>query len=279
MRRLRACLVLAAAAVAPFGRATGQSAFALCGDSVPNRIVSTGPVRAVIATVEGLRVCVAAEGFTDSAAMHPRDWANPQRLVVLETRLAGDSRQMMESRLLTSWSRNDRPLGRDSAAAEWRSVVLDLAGAKWDVAARRMERQDLESVTSGLLAQKVWMLAQIDTLRRRDDSLRVALSEGLSRAREEKQRRVTSARRYKRADLIAEAEAIVPEQAVAGIQDLIDRLDAKGRTATLRSMLTDLDADNRLTTMKAALEAIEAQPDPEERLRAAAAKLRAILAR
>jgi hypothetical protein len=105
------------------------------------------------------------------------------------------------------------------------------------------------------------------------------VGDGLSRARDEKQRRINSARKYRDRDLLAAAEAIVPEQAVAGIQYLLDELDAKRKTATLNETLTQLDVDKRVASMKAALQAIDAQPDPEERLRAAAARLRSILAR
>jgi hypothetical protein len=257
----------------------GQSAFTLCADTRSNRIVSTGPVRAVVATLDSMRVCLAAEGFTDSAAAHPRDWASPSRLVVLETRLSGEVRRMQESQVLTSWLRNERPLPNDSTALAWRALVIDVAAAKWDVAARQMERRELEQTASGLLMQKQWIVAQIDTIRHREDSLKLALSERLSRARADKQQRINSARRYKDPALLAAAEAIMPEQAVSGIQDLLYRLDAKGRVATLNAMLVDLDADNRVSASRAALQAIDAQPDPEERLRAAAERLRAILKR
>jgi hypothetical protein len=279
MRRSRIVVVVAAIAFGPIRPAVAQSAFELCDDSVPNRILSTGAVRAVVATVDGLRVCLAAEGFADSAAMHPRDWASPSRLVLLETRLADDRRQMQESRILTSWRKNDRPLARDTTASEWRAAVLDVVAAKWDVAARRMERAELEDGIAALLSQEQWIASQIDTLHRREDSLKLAYSINLSRARDEKQQRINSARKYKQRDNLAAAEAIVPEQAVAGIQALIDRLDAKNTTVTLKGMLTELDADNRVASMTAALQAIDKQPDPDERLRAAAARLRSILAR
>ena len=279
MGGLRSSVLIVAVALAPMREVAGQSAFALCADTLSNRILSTGPVRAVVATVDSMRVCLAAEGFTDSAAAHPRDWASPSRLVILETRMPGDVRRMQESQVLTSWLKNERPLANDSIAASWRASVIAVVGAKWDVAARHMERRELDETVSGLLGQKQWITAQIETIKRRENALRLELSERLSRARAEKQERINSARRYKNPQLIAAAEAIVPEQAVAGIQDLLDRLDAKARIATLNTMLMDLDADKRVRAARAALQAIDAQPDPEERLRAAAARLRAILAR
>jgi hypothetical protein len=170
-------------------------------------------------------------------------------------------------------------LANDSTAASWRASVIAVVAAKWNVAARNMERRELEQTATALLAQKQWIVAQIDTIKHREDALRLELSERLSRARAEKQERINSARRYKNPELIVAAEAIVPEQAVAGIQDLLDRLDAKARIAMLKAMLVDLDADNRVSAARAALQAIDAQPDPDEQLRAAAERLRAILRR
>lgn len=310
-----------AGVIALAGRVSAQSAFSLCADSMPNRIVSTGPARAVIATVDSLRLCLAAEGFGDSAARHPRDWAAPSRLLILETRIPGDVRRMQESQVLISWTRNDRPLPNDSTAKEWRTSVVEVVAAKWDIAARRMERQELAENISSVLAQQGWIEGQIDTLRHKDDSLRLAVSEVLSHARQEKQNSLSAATRSESAarsslskaqsalaaatssgdpgripsarasvaaaedrvraatERVRSIQQIVPENAVAETQDLLDRLDAKRRIATLTAMLTNLDADNRVGAWRATLEAIDSQPDPEERLRLAAARLRAILSR
>jgi hypothetical protein len=82
MSRIRACLT-GLAIIGLTSSASGQSPFTFCADTVPNRIISTGPVRAVVATVDSLRVCLAAEGFSDSAVLHPRNWPNPSRLSIL----------------------------------------------------------------------------------------------------------------------------------------------------------------------------------------------------
>jgi hypothetical protein len=321
MKSFRLCLLAVAGLAAPSRPAVAQSAFSLCADTLPNRIVSTGPARVVIATVDGLRVCLAAEGFTEAEALHPRDWRSPLRLVVLETSIPGEIRRMQESQILTAWKRNEQSLPNDSLAAAWRVAVVDVVAAQWDLAARRMEQRELTANISSLVAQRAWIQGQIDTLRQRDDSLRVAVGERLSQARLEKQRALSSATKSESAarsnlskaqsslaaatsagdpariqsargavaaaedrvraatDRVRAAQAIVPENAVSGTQALRDELDATGRIATLSAMLTELDADTRVAAWQSALRAIDAQPDPEERLRSAAARLRAILSR
>jgi hypothetical protein len=318
----RLCVIVAAAvALAAAPPAAAQSAFTLCADTLPNRIISTGPVRAVVATMDTLRVCLAVEGFSDSAAVHPRDWRRADHLVVLETRYGTDVRRLQESRVLTTWTKNERALAIDSLGIAWRSAAVDLIAAKWDAAARRMEQHELEQNIADVLAQQAWIRAQIDTVKHKDDSLRLAVSEGVARARFERQRTISAAQKYESAarsqlsraqsalasasasgdagriqsarSAVASAEASVraaservqaaqsssPDTGVGAAQDLLDRLDAKGRTATLTAMLMDLDADNRAASWRGALDAIRAQPDPEVRLLDAAARLKAILAR
>jgi hypothetical protein len=266
--------------------AVAQSAFALCADTLPNRIVSTGPARVITTTVDGLRVCLAAEGFTDADALHPRDWRSPSRLVVLETSIPGDARRMQETPVLTWWKRNEQSLPNDSLAATWRAAVIDVAAAQWDVAARRMERRELSDNISSLLAQKAWIQGQIDTLRQRDDSLRIAVGERLSQARLDKQRALNSATQSESAarSNLSKAQSSLAAATSSGDPGRIQSARAavaaaedRVRTATDRvraaqaivpehavsgtQLLRDeLDANGRIATLSAMLAELDAGP-------------------
>jgi hypothetical protein len=311
MRRIISPLILIGA-VSLSRPMAAQSGEAICADTAVNaRILGTGPVRAIITELQGLRVCVAAEGFTDSSAFHPNDWPGRSRLLVLETRRAGDVRRMQSSSVLTAWTNNGKPASYDAVAAAWRAAVLDLAAAQWDAAARYIELAELEMEIAAAAEQQAWLRAQIDTIKGKEDSLRVAVGQETGRSRLDDNQCQSSAQRLgaarassaraalariprtpENAGRIREAEANVREADASARQpsrscvsaggaqkadNALDNLDAIGRIATLKEMLADLDADSRITSLKAALQAFAAQPDPTPRLLDAAGRIRTIL--
>jgi hypothetical protein len=284
MRRSFLCGIAALAGVTT-SPLTAQSAEAICADTVVSaRIVSTGAVRAIITRMQDLRVCMAAEGFTDSLPFHPRDWATRSRLLTLETRVPGDVRRMQSSSVLTSWSKNGVTLANGETAAAWRGAVDELIAAQWDYAVQRIGRMELEEEIAGIIAQQNWIQGQIDTIRHKADSLRVQISEGYSRAQSDYAVRISRALQNEAAlrSRLAEARgrlASIPrtpdnldrvaaaEQSVRGAEDQVRQ--AVERTQAARAgagdpnsgkqlLLDNLNPEGRIADLKSMLRELDA---------------------
>ena len=279
-------LAIAAMTAMPLERPLrAQSPDAICGDTtVSARILSTGPVRAVITRARDLRVCFAAEGFTDSLPLHPRDWSTRSRLVLRETRNPGDVRRMQSSSVLTSWAKNGTFLPNDTAAAAWRAAVDELIEAQWDYAVHMISRLELEEEINGIVAQQQWMLAQIDTIKRQADSLRLSISQGHSRDRGGYNARVAAAERSEMAARSRVAAArgrldAIPRTAenserIASARESVRTAEDMARQAAHRTMtarsngresapskqliLDGLDPEGRIATLKSMLVELDA---------------------
>jgi hypothetical protein len=297
-------------------RSAAQSA---CTDVEPGRLVRTGPARSAAVTVEGVSVCMTAEGFGDSLVFHPRDWPARARFVMIETRFARDAVRMESSGVVTTLTRNGRAAPIDSTTPVWRGQALEVAGLYWDLMTMHARRFDIDAELAATLQLKQAILDEMESIRKRSAELGEAMIEqqrkdrdardGLIKARERVQSLRNSIRRAEAAvrsaktldersgaelrlrnlenqvngatAALSAAEGRSYAATTRTIQAQIDALNEKPRTDLLKSRLSDLDADARVEWLRSSrADVSEARAIAlEQRLAEAAKRLKATLQR
>lgn len=248
IRRLMGAAILAATAL----RADAQSDSYCANAADSARIIRTGPVRTVAWSIDGLRMCLTADGFKDSTDFHPRIWATQSRILVYETVRPGDARRMETSVITTTWTRNGRALAYDSVGVAWLSSVRSALEAHWELVTLRQEEAAYNAEITNTARKQKDLLADIENTRLREKQLNASIA---SLRNQDRQLRasVSSAQRQEN-DLRNQLSQA--QSAVASAQSPQARQAAEQRVRTVESQL--VRASENLRTMERRLDQLDA---------------------
>jgi hypothetical protein len=291
--------LLVAGIVSGFGASAQAQSDSFCANAADSsRIIRTGATRAVAGTFDGLRICMTAEGFSDSTDFHPVVWPSQSRIVVYETLRPGDARRMESSQVTTTWTRNGSALPNDSTAAAWRAAVRSALEARWELVTLRQEEAGYQAEIAATVRKQKEMKAEIDStrklaarlnasinsLRTQDRQLRQSLSAAqqrasqvgsqLSGARSAVASATTEQARRQAEDRVRTLESEYSRQNdnLHRLERQVDQFDVDRKIGLVELELKGLNPDNRIAFLDIQLAAL----DPEARfadLRAALASL------
>jgi hypothetical protein len=282
MRISRTSLIIAAVAALPFASARAQSGSFCANAADSSRVIATGPVRIVARAFGDLRVCLTASGFTDSATVHPREWANYSTLLAFETSRPGDTRRLEMGAERNAFTVNGQPRAADTV---WRENVYAVIEAQWNIVALHEQVRDLERESATTDRQQKAMTAEIDTLTRRSAILNSQITdlnatEAAFRATLTREERAMAdldtqlGRERNTASTSGDPRARqAAEQRIQRLEDQIRRQDTRVRAAERRLMdldaskrigfitleLRSLNAENRITLLKLRLADLDAE--------------------
>jgi beta-lactamase regulating signal transducer with metallopeptidase domain len=132
---------------------------------VIHRIGRSGRERVAQMTFGDLRVCMVTEGYNGSELPAPSEWIGDADRVVLETERDNDVRRLDIDDSRTTFTINGRSAAMDDGARAWRSALLDLLDASWEVNILRGQESSLRGEISSTLGERSSLLGQISSLR------------------------------------------------------------------------------------------------------------------
>jgi beta-lactamase regulating signal transducer with metallopeptidase domain/predicted nucleic acid-binding Zn-ribbon protein len=238
------------------------------------RIGRMGRERVAQMTFGDLRVCMFTDGYEGSELTSPSDWIGEADRVVLETERGNDVRRLEIDDRRTTWTINDRSAAMDDGARAWRSALLDLLDASWEVNMLRGqessmrgeisstlgERSSLLGEISSLRGQVSSMLGEISSLRGEESSLRGEISsirghESSLRGQISSERGAVSSLESQRWERNADREAIASrirrhQDAIREIEDEIVRYNADARVREVERRIDAVATDQKVAAVE-----------------------------
>jgi beta-lactamase regulating signal transducer with metallopeptidase domain/predicted nucleic acid-binding Zn-ribbon protein len=244
------------------------------GGRVIQRIGRSGRERVAQMTFGDLRVCMVTDGYDGSEFTTPSDWIGDAVRIVLETERDNDVRRLEIDDNRTTWTINGRSVAMDDAARAWRSAILDLLDASWEVNMLRGQESSLRGEISSTLGERSSLLGQISSLRGEvssmlgeisslrgeESSLRGEISsirghESSLRGQISSERGSISSLESQRWERNADRDAIAArirrhQDAIREIEDEIERYNADARVRAVERRIDELATDRKVAEVE-----------------------------
>jgi hypothetical protein len=241
---------------------------------VIHRIGRSGRERVAQMTFGDLRVCMVTEGYNGSELPAPSEWIGDADRVVLETERDNDVRRLDIDDSRTTFTINGRSAAMDDGARAWRSALLDLLDASWEVnilrgqesslrgeiSSTRGERSSLLGQISSLRGEVSSMLGEISSLRGQESSLRGEISsirghESSLRGQISSERGSISSLESQRWERNADRDAIASrvrrhQDRIRELEDEIARYNADARVREVERRIDEHATDRKVAAVE-----------------------------
>ena len=127
---MRRSLLLAFTVVLAPGPLSSQES---CWSGTSDQVGARGNDRVIQKDFEGLRVCALGRDLASVALLPPSEWQTRAPVVLLETQLGGAIRRLRLASGAATFERDGSAHPIDSSATEWRSALLDVLNATWQL--------------------------------------------------------------------------------------------------------------------------------------------------